>query len=135
MRPGLAAAQAERATSSIARIVRSTLRQVSFARSVVGPAAVGQRGQEPGVAGHVLQPLGQPLDAVVVAAETDVVDPGDLAHVLDVGDDVGEADGRRRHRLRVRRLHLLQRRDVARVDALATASAPMASAPSRAPPG
>ena len=55
-------------------IARSTLRQVSRGQVLVGPAALGQRRQQPGVAGDVLEPVGQPVGAVVVAAEADVLD-------------------------------------------------------------
>ena len=47
-----------------------------------------QRGERPRVAADVLEPDRQGVDAVVVAAEPDVVDAGHLADVLDVRDDV-----------------------------------------------
>ena len=75
---------------------------------VLRPAALGQRGEQRGVGRDVLEPVGQHLDAVVVAAEPDVVDPGHLAHVLAVRHHVGErrraaAGGRATRRPRRRR--------------------------------
>ncbi len=60
---------------------------------VVAPAAVCQRGEEPRVARDVLEPLGQRGDAVVVAAEPDVLDARHLAHVLAVPHHVVEGGG------------------------------------------
>ena len=60
----------------------------------VAPAAVGQRREQARVAADVLEPVGQHVDAVVVAAEPDVRGAGHLADVLAVRDDVVE--GRRR---------------------------------------
>ena len=47
-----------------------------------------ERGDEPRVAADVLEPDREGVGAVVVAADADVVDAGDLAHVLEVGDDL-----------------------------------------------
>ena len=85
-----------RPTDSTSRITRRVLRQVSRARSSLRPAALGERREEGGVGGDVLEPVGQHLDPVVVAAEADVVDAGHLAHVLAVGHHVGQRRGRRR---------------------------------------
>ena len=60
--------------------------------------------------GDVLEPDRQQPHAVVVTAQPDVVDPGDLTHVLDVRHDVLE----RGHRLRVRLLVRVDERPVCR---------------------
>src|SRR5207245_428912 len=59
-----------------------------FAEVGRGPAAVEQFGEQVRVAGNVAQVGRGVLDAVEVAAEADVVDAGDLSHVVKViGDD------------------------------------------------
>ena len=83
--------------TSTSRITRRMLRQVSRARSSADQPRSASAASSAGIGGDVLEADGQHLDAVVVAAEPDVVDPGDLAHVLAVRDHVGQ----RRRGLRV----------------------------------
>ena len=52
------------------------------------PPSLGQGLEQPRIPGHIIEPLGQQVDPVVVAAEPDVLDPRDLAHVLAVGHHV-----------------------------------------------
>src|SRR5690606_34134825 len=59
-----------------------------------GPAAVEQLGEQVGVAGDVVQPVGGEGGAVVVAADAEVVDAGDLAHVVEVVGDRGDGGDR-----------------------------------------
>ena len=94
---------------------RRTLPWVSATRSSLRPAALAQRVEQRRVARDVLEPDRGRGRAVEVAAEPDVGDPGDLAHVLDVGDHVGQR--RRRAGPRVRVPERLERLEVARVDA------------------
>ncbi len=65
------------------RVAADELRDVGL-----GPRPLEQGGDEPRVAADVLEPDREGVGAVVVAADADVVDAGDLAHVLEVGDDL-----------------------------------------------
>src|SRR5690348_5314075 len=61
---------------------------------VVGPVRLAQGLEQAGVRRHVVETLGQPVAPVVVTTQPDVVHSRDLAHVVEVGDDVGQR-GRR----------------------------------------
>ena len=87
-RLGGAVACRSRATASTSRMTRSVLPRTSCATSASDHDALQQRRDEPGVAADVLEPDGEGVGAVVVAADPDVVDACDLAHVLDVRDDL-----------------------------------------------
>ena len=82
-----------RAPDSTSRITRRMLRQVSRARSSSDQPRSAERVEQRRVGRDVLEPGGQHLDAVVVTAEPDVVDPGHLAHVLAVRHHVGQVGG------------------------------------------
>src|SRR3954452_19335437 len=79
-----------------------------------GPAPVGESGEQPRIPRHVLQALGHGLRPHVVTPDADMVDAGDLTHVLDVRHDLGQRGDRRwrllgqpRHQLVVRQIALL----------------------------
>ena len=88
---------AARATASAWRIDPQDVAARELGEVLVAPAAPDELGEEPRVAGHVLEPLGPGVVAVVVAAEADVIDAGDLAHVVDVVGHLGDRDLDLRH--------------------------------------
>src|SRR3954454_17448422 len=60
-----------------------------------GPAPVGESGEQPRIRRHVLQALGQGLRPHVATPNADMVDAGDLTHVLDVRPDLAQRVHRR----------------------------------------
>ena len=76
-----------RATSSASRSTRTAFCQVSLARSASDQPRSQQFGDQVRVAGDVVQAVRGERRAVVVAADADVVDAGDLAHVVEVVGD------------------------------------------------
>ena len=68
----------------------------SFAQSSSDQPRVQQLREERRITGHVGQPVGHVGAAVEVAAQPDVLDPGHLADVLDVGGHVSDRGPRRR---------------------------------------
>ena len=69
-------------------MTRRTLPPAIAADVVVGVAAPQQLGDRRGKPRHILQPVGQQLAAVEVAADPDVVDAGHVAQVVDVVGDL-----------------------------------------------
>ncbi len=91
-----------RATSSAARSTRTAFCQVSLARSASDQPRPQQLGDQVRVAGDVVEVVRGERGAVEVAADADVVDAGDLAHVVEVVGDRGRGG----HRAGVRRLEV-----------------------------